>query len=47
MNQLAADMDDLMGKMNLKQFSPELNEPRDPQYWLDQPGSPKANFLRP
>jgi glycerol transport system substrate-binding protein len=41
MNNLAKAMDDLMGKMNLAQFSPELNEPRDPQYWLDQPGSPK------
>ncbi|MBF9018415.1 MULTISPECIES: ABC transporter substrate-binding protein [unclassified Oceanispirochaeta] len=42
MDNLARDMDDLMGKMNLKQFSPELNPERDPQYWLDQPGSPKA-----
>jgi glycerol transport system substrate-binding protein len=42
MDNLAADMDDLMGKMNLVQFSPELNEPRDPEYWLSQPGSPKA-----
>jgi len=41
MDNLAHDMDDLMGKMNLKQFSPELNPERDPQYWLDQPGSPK------
>ena len=41
MDNLARDMDDLMGKMNLKQFSPELNPERDPQYWLDQPGSPK------
>jgi glycerol transport system substrate-binding protein len=42
MDNLARDMDDLMGKMNLKQFSPQLNEPRDPEYWLSQPGSPKA-----
>lgn len=42
MDNLARDMDDLMGKMNLKQFSPELNPERDPQYWLNQPGSPKA-----
>ncbi len=41
MDNLARDMDDLMGKMNLVQFSPELNPERDPQYWLDQPGSPK------
>ncbi len=42
MNNLAAAMDSLMEKMSLPQFSPELNEKRDPQYWLDQPGSPKA-----
>lgn len=23
---------------------PKLNEPRDPQYWLDQPGAPKAKL---
>ena len=23
---------------------PRLNEERDPQYWLDQPGSPKARL---
>lgn len=23
---------------------PKLNEPKDPQYWLDQPGSPKAKL---
>lgn len=23
---------------------PHLNEERDPQYWLDQPGSPKAKL---
>ncbi|MDX1755727.1 MAG: ABC transporter substrate-binding protein [Marinobacter sp.] len=23
---------------------PQLNEPRDPQYWLDQPGAPKAKL---
>jgi len=42
MNQLAEDMDRLMGQMNLKQFSPQLNEERDPEYWLNQPGAPKA-----
>ena len=41
MDGLARDMDDLMGKMNLKQFSPELNPERDAEYWLNQPGSPK------
>ncbi|MCD6396333.1 MAG: carbohydrate ABC transporter substrate-binding protein [Spirochaetaceae bacterium] len=42
MDGLARDMDNLMAKMNLKQFSPELNPERDAEYWLNQPGSPKA-----
>jgi glycerol transport system substrate-binding protein len=41
MDNLAAAMDELMGQMNLPQFSPELNEPRSREYWLNQPGSPK------
>ena len=41
MDNLARDMDDLMSKMNLKQFSPELNPERDAEYWLNQPGAPK------
>ncbi len=42
MDGLARDMDNLMAKMKLKQFSPELNPERDAEYWLNQPGSPKA-----
>ena len=41
MDNLAKSMDELMGKMNLKQYSPELNLEKDPSYWLNQPGSPK------
>ncbi|WP_321992426.1 ABC transporter substrate-binding protein [Marispirochaeta aestuarii] len=41
MDNLARDMDDLMAKMTLKQFSPQLNPERDPSYWLNQPGAPK------
>jgi glycerol transport system substrate-binding protein len=26
------------------EFAPALNEPRDPEYWLSQPGSPKAKL---
>ena len=25
-------------------IGPKLNEPRDPEYWLNQPGSPKAKL---
>ena len=42
MDNIAKSMDDIMGKLNLEKFSPKLNEERDPQYWLDQPGAPKA-----
>ncbi len=42
MDNIAAAMDDLMGKLEMEKFSPNLNEPRDEQYWLDQPGAPKA-----
>ncbi len=41
MDNLAKSMDELMGKMNLKQYSPKLNPERDPSYWFNQPGSPK------
>ena len=42
MDNIAEAMDDLMGKMKLKKFSPVLNEKRSREYWLSQPGSPKA-----
>lgn len=42
MDGIAAEMDDLMGKINLPKLSPELNEPRSREYWLNQPGAPKA-----
>jgi len=25
-------------------IGPKMNEPQDPQYWLDQPGSPVAKL---
>jgi len=43
MDNIAKSMDDLMGKMRLKKFSPKLNEPRTREYWLEQPGSPKPD----
>ncbi len=27
-----------------EEFAPALNEPRDPEYWLSQEGSPKAQL---
>ncbi len=41
MDNIAYAMDDLMGKLRLKKYSPELNEKKSREYWLEQPGSPK------
>lgn len=41
MNNIAFAMDEAMSKMHMVIYSPQLNERRDPQYWLVQPGSPK------
>jgi glycerol transport system substrate-binding protein len=41
MNNIAYAMDDAMSKLRMANYSPQLNERRDPQYWLDQPGAPK------
>ena len=42
MDNIANSMDDIMGKLRLKKYSPKLNEKQDAAYWLNQPGSPKA-----
>jgi glycerol transport system substrate-binding protein len=42
MDNLANTMDQLMGKLNLPKYSPKLNEKKSADYWLNQPGSPKA-----
>ena len=42
MDNIAAKMDELMGRMELKAYSPVLNEESEPEYWLNQPGAPKA-----
>lgn len=42
MDNLAMKMDELMGKMNLKKYSPQLNPEMSAEYWYNQPGAPKA-----
>jgi glycerol transport system substrate-binding protein len=42
MDNIAYEMDDALGQMRMVKFSPVLNEPRPPEYWLEQPGAPKA-----
>ncbi|MEM8841899.1 MAG: carbohydrate ABC transporter substrate-binding protein, partial [Pseudomonadota bacterium] len=52
MDRLAQEMDTVMGRMEQADKSgnvyggcgPRLNEERDPEYWLSQPGSPKPKL---
>lgn len=45
MDTLAEQQDSVLQRLQrhgiLGDCGPQLNEPRDPQYWLDQPGAPK------
>ena len=45
LDQLAEQQDAVMARLEragMEQCSPIMNEPRDPEYWLSQEGSPKA-----
>ena len=42
MDAIALQMDIAMGQMDMAQFSPVLNEEQPAEYWLEQPGAPKA-----
>lgn len=42
MDDLASIQNSLMERLRLENYSPELNEPRSREYWLNQPGAPKA-----
>lgn len=52
MDRLAGEMDQVMARMQAADekagtyggCGPRLNEPRDPSYWLGQPGSPKSKL---
>ena len=45
---LAEAQDNMLARLERAQADsecgPKMNEPRDPQYWLDQPGSPKPKL---
>lgn len=41
MDNIAFEMDEAMRQMHGVQFSPVLNTPQSPEYWLAQPGAPK------
>ncbi len=47
MDNIAMKMDNLLGKMRLKKYSPRLNKKRSRKYWLRQPGSPKPYRPKP
>jgi glycerol transport system substrate-binding protein len=48
LDNLAGDLDNIMSRLARAKvfatFEPKLNEERDPEYWLSQPGSPKAKL---
>ncbi|MDI4639268.1 MULTISPECIES: ABC transporter substrate-binding protein [Halomonadaceae] len=48
LDNLAGDLDNIMSRLARAKvfatFEPKLNEERDPDYWLSQPGSPKAKL---
>jgi len=48
LDNLAADLDSIMARLARAKvfatYAPNLNEERDPEYWLSQPGSPKAEL---
>ncbi|MDN3522269.1 ABC transporter substrate-binding protein [Halomonas ramblicola] len=48
LDNLAGDLDSVMARLAragvFEVYAPNLNEERDPQEWLDEPGSPKAKL---
>ena len=48
MDNLAATQDQTLARLQqmggMKRCEPRLAEPRDPQYWFDQPGAPKPKL---
>jgi glycerol transport system substrate-binding protein len=42
MDDLARIQNSLMGRLRMDQYSPDLNPKRSRDYWLNQPGAPKA-----
>ena len=48
MDGLAAAQDSMMARIERSgvqgECGPKLNEEKDPQYWLDQPGAPKPKL---
>jgi len=47
MDLMAHAQDEMMAKVRLKVYSPKLAEQKSESYWLSQPGSPKAQRVRP
>ncbi len=46
MNNIARAQDDIMATLRITQYQPKLNKVSSEQYWLDQPGAPKAKRKR-
>jgi len=41
MDMIAEQIDLALGQLEMAEYSPQLNEPRNADYWLSQPGAPK------
>jgi len=46
LKELAEKQDEVMSQLKLKHYSPRLNPKRNREYWLSQPGSPKAEIVQ-
>ena len=47
MDNLAEQMDDVLAQLarsGMATCAPKLNEPKDAQYWFDQPGAPRPKL---
>ncbi|HLA44510.1 MAG TPA: ABC transporter substrate-binding protein, partial [Aggregatilineales bacterium] len=42
MDNIASQMDEAMNEMQMAHFSPQLNDPQPPEFWVSLEGSPKA-----
>lgn len=46
MTTLAQKQDELMAKLKLERYAPQLSEPQSREYWFDQPGAPKPEITQ-
>ena len=47
MTSLARQQDEMMGRLKMEEYAPELGPLRSRDYWLERPGAPKPERPRP